>query len=655
MKSWQRFLAFLCAFLLTLSPGVQPASAEPRAQAERSPAPLAQIEHKWHSPLTRRFTPAQIEPVNLANSNRLEALMRAGRIYLSLHDAIALALENNLDIEIQRYTPRIAQADLLRAQAGGLLRGIPTSVTQGPSSAINLQTGGAGGAAGVTTGAGGGQALSGAGSGTIITSTGTTIPNLDEQIFLTYNWGHRTVPLANSLTTGIPALQFDNNDVNFGIRRGFLTGTQMDLFYTSSAQTSNNRVSEINPVTNANLSLQITQPLLRGFGLAVNSRNIRIAKNNLKVADLVFKQQVIATVATVVNLYADLVRLNEDVKVRRQALALNEKLYNDNKKQVEIGTLAPIEIIRAEAEVARTQQELTQAETQLLQQETIIKNYLSRTGVFSPALSDARIVPTDPLRMPDVEEVQPIQDLVAMAIENRPELAETDINIENARINLAGSRSQMLPQLDLVLSAQNNGLAGQPNSIPLPGGVPFQRQANPAFIGGIGTVLSQIFARNYPNYAVGFQLSVPIRNRAAQADMIRDQLTLRQSELRQRREINQIRVDVQNALIGLQQARAQYQAAQKSRILQEQNLEAEQKKYALGASTIFFVIQAQRDLAAAQAAEVAALSAYNRSKVALDTATGLILKTYNISLDEALQGRVSRPPSPLPQLDPNGR
>lgn len=413
-------------------------------------------------------------------------------------------------------------------------------------------------------------------------------------------------------------------------------------------------------MTSGNLNLQFTQPLLRGFSYAVNSRNIRIAKNNMRVSDLVFREQVIATVASVVNLYSDLVSFNEDVKVRRQALTLAEKLYNDNRKQVEIGTLAPIEIVRAEAEVARSQQELTQAETQVLQQETILKNYVSKTGVMSPSLADARIVPTDRLRIPDVESVRPIQDLVATAIEKRPELEQTRFQIDNAKISLEGSKNLLLPSLDLVASAQNNGLAGQANVLPLPvdpgipGGGGFIRQANPAFIGNLGSVWSQIFSRNYPDYSIGFQLTVPLRNRAAQADVIRDQLTLRQAELRQRQELNLIRVDVQNALIGLQQSRARYQAAQKSRILQAQTLDAEEKKYALGASTIFFVIQAQRDLAQAQAAEVTALSAYNRSRVALNRATGEILDVHNVSVDEAFKGRVSRDPDPLPAINGNG-
>jgi outer membrane protein len=640
MKTPQSLLALFCACSLVVQPGF----AEQNTTVTVITTP---IESHWYTPFTRKYVPPYIPPINVSNSMRIDSLIRAGRLYLSLQDAIALALENSLDIEIQRYGPLQAQANLLRAQAGGLIRGVTSSVSTGPSSASNQlsgTSGGGGGGVGVSTG--------GASSGTIITSTGTNIPNLDEFLSIGYNWGHRTSPNSNSFTTGVPASVYNNGQFSLAAQKGWLTGTTASLSYYSSGLNSNNVRSEINPVTSAAASLQVTQHLLQGFGIAVNNRNIRIAKNSITISDLQFKQQVMSTVSSVLNLYSDLVSFNDDVRVKRQSVLLNEKLYNDNKKQVEIGTLAPIEIVRAEAELARSQQDLTQSETQLLQQETIIKNFLSRSGLSEPALAEARIVPTDHLRIPDTEQVTPIQDLVEKAIANRPELAQTRLNIENSRIQLAGSRSQLLPALDLQLAATNNGLAGAINSIPDPtGSLGFIRQANPTFVGGFGTLFSQILGRNFPDYSIGFQLNVPLRNRSAQADMILDSLNIRQGELQQRKQINQIRVDVQNALIGLQQARAQYQSAVKSRILQEQTLDAEQKKYTLGASTIFFVIQAQRDLAQAQAAEVVALSVYNHSHVQLDQATGDTLQNNGVILDEVRTGKVSRAPSAIPETE----
>jgi outer membrane protein len=267
-------------------------------------------------------------------------------------------------------------------------------------------------------------------------------------------------------------------------------------------------------------------------------------------------------------------------------------------------------------------------------------------------------VPTDRIRVPDLEQIQPVQDLFARALDNRPELGRIRIQLDNSKINLKATKNALLPQLSAFATLNNNALSGEINSLPVPsiGGIPAQpRNAaaiDPFFLGGYGNVLRQMFARNFPDYQFGVQMNIPLRNRAAQADVVSAQLSLRQSELQQQQQINQIRVDVQNALIGVQQARARNQTATKNRTLQEQNLDAEQKKYALGASTIFFVIQAQRDLATAQAGEVAALSTYARARVELDRSIGQTLETNNIMVDEAAKGTVSRPPSPLPVVDP---
>ena len=629
MSRLKPILAQLCV-LLVIAPSTY---AQDRVNLSEP-----QLFRNFRTNYQTRFVP----PVNLVNSGRLDSLLRAGKIYLSLQDAIALALENNLDIELARFSPEVAQVDLMRARAGGLLRGIPTAIRQGPASVQSQVTGGATGGAGGGRGQGGGGDDSGSAGGTIITQTGAVIPVLDPGFFASYNAGHRSSPQSNSVTIGTNALVFDSQATAFGYQQSFLYGTQVTYAFNYSAFKSNNRLSDLNPSGNGNMSLSFSQPLLRGFGLAVNNRNIRIAKNDLRVSDLVFEQQVITTVSAIINLYWDLVSFSEDVKVRKQALTLSEKLYSDNKKQVEIGTLAPIEIVRAEAEIASRQQDLTLSETSVLQQETIIKNALSRTGTSSPAVSEARVVPTDSLQLSTVEPVEPIQDLVETAMKLRPELKQTEINIENTKIGMLGNKSQLKPSLDVTGSFQNNGLAGQANVLRA------AAIADPFFVGGFGNTLSQIFRRNYPDYNVGFSLSVPLRNRSAQADYIRESLQLRQAEIRQRQQLNQIRVDVQNAQIGVTQARARYLTAQKNRNLQEQTLDAEQKKYALGASTIFFVIQAQRDLATAQAQEVSAMAAYSRAKVQMEFVTGQTLKAHDIDIGEAKKGKVNRAPSNIP-------
>lgn len=595
------------------------------------------------SSLTRHYRQPAIAPINLQNSSRLESLIRAGNIYLSLEDAIALALENNLDIELSRYGPQIAQADYLRAKAGGLLRGVPTAVRQAPNSALNIAAGG-GTERGQAGGAGAaGTADSGAG-GTVITQTGVSIPNLDPVLFTAAQFGHSSRPQSNTITTGTTALIFDSNAWQTGFQQSFISGTTVSAGWNNSWVSSNNPRSDINPSYNSNINVQISQRLLQGFGFAVNNRNIRVAKNNLNVSDLTFKLQVMTTVAGVVNLYWDLVSFNEDVRVKKKALEVAEKFYSDNRKQVEIGTLAPIEIVRAEARVAQAQQDLTNSETALLQQETIIKNALSRTGTASPSVAEARIIPTDRLTVPTTDDPGKLNELIEISLKNRPDLEQTRINIENTRIGIAGSRSQLLPSLDVQATFQNNGLSGSLNMVPTPPGqVPIIRNPDPYFLGGYGNALSQIFRRNFPDYSVGFQLNIPIRNRTAQADFIRDQLQLRQQEINAQRQVNEVRVNVQNALTALIQAKARYQAAVKERVLQEQTLDAENKKYALGASTAFQVVQTQRDLAQAQASEVSALAGYNRARVQLDLQTAQILSKYKVEMAEAKAAKSSLP------------
>jgi outer membrane protein TolC len=598
-----------------------------------------------------RYQGRAVAPINMSNSGRLDQLVRAGKLYLSLQDAIAAALENNIDIEIQRYGFPLAETDVLRAKAGQLLRGVSTNVTAGSAGATGT---------GVTGTQSGNAQTGGTQNNAVVNAnTGSPIYSLDPALVGTMSWGHFSIPQSTTFLTGSNTLIQRSKQYNFGVQQGFLTGTMGQLNFNNSIVDQNNLRNDFNPVTSSNMELYVQQHLLQGFGIAVNNRNIRIAKNNVQVADLVFKQQVINTVTNVVGLYWDLVAFNEDVRVKKEALTLAQKLYEDNKKQVEIGTLAPIEIVRAEAEVASREQDLTVSQTRVLQQETILKNAISRNGVASPTIAEVNIVPTDKIEMPQVEKIEPIQDLVAKAINTRPELAQTEIQLDNSRIALKGTKNALLPTVDAFVDLRNRAQAGSVNTLPLVDAsgnlVPRNPNAvNPFFLGGYGTVLGQLFGRNFPDYSAGLQLTIPLRNRAAQADYATAQLQLRQAELQYQRQVNNVRVDVQNALIALQQARAQYTAAEKTRVLQEQTLDAEQKKYALGASTVFLVIQAQRDLATAEGNRVQALDAYARARTQLDLALGNVLDAYGIRLEEAQKGSVSRPPSPIPVLDNGG-
>jgi outer membrane protein TolC len=586
-------------------------------------------------------------PNNLANSTRIESLLRAGNLYLSMQDTIALALENNLDIAIQRYGPLLSDAAVELAMAGAVARGASTNVTAGPASATVTSAGTTPGTTQVAGAASTAVSTTALG-GTALAASGPAIPALDPVVTGTVNWAHITTPQSSAFVTGTNALITRQGIQNFAISKGFLTGTTIGIGLNNTSSTSNNPRNDFNPSTNSALALSFSQHLLQGFGTAVNSRQIHIAKNNREVADLTLKLQVEITVAAVMELYWDLVSFHQAVQVAKDALSASQQLLENNRKQVEVGTLATIEVVRAEAEIATREQTLLAAQTRLEQQETILKTALSRTGVASPAIASAHIIPTDRVRIPDAEPIIPIQDLTAQAMASRPELAQSRVQLLNQELTVRGSKNGLLPTLDFVASTSNGALSGEPNPLPALPGSPHSN--NPFFIGGYSTVLSQLFARNFPNYAVGLSLSIPLRNRAAQAQAATDQLTYRQQQLVLQRLENQVRVDVQNAQIGVSNARAQLIAAQKAQVLQQRTLEAEQQKLQLGASTTYNVILAERDLVTAQSNTVAAEATYAKARVELDRATGQILYSNNISMAEAEKGVVSRPPSPIPDL-----
>lgn len=667
MRTIQHYVAALCVGLLLVAPGYA-GQQDATVPASTPASPSSRNPDVWQggqlSSYNGRFAwllgpyhATLVPPINLGNSDRIEQLLKGGNLYLSLDDAIALALENNIDIEVQRYGTPIAEANILRARAGGALRGVTPGVVAGPTSATALSTSTT--SSTFTTSGVQGNASTQASqsssnsSGALVQQTGTAIPNLEPSISGFGRYAHSTTPQSNVVVTGTTAYINDQDLGQVTYNQSFLTGTSYSLGYSDVKSTSNSYSTLINPSRTASLTFTFTQHLLQGFGVSVNNREIVIAKNNREAADLNFKQQIVASVVSVENLYWDLVYFLDDVKAKEEALAYNQRLYEDNQKQVAVGTLAPIEIVRAEAAVASSQQDLTISQTRALQQETSLKSYLSRTGVASPAIAAAHVIPTDRIRIPDNEQIQPIQDLTALALSSRPELAQQRISVTNAQINMKGSKAELLPTLDLVAGLNNNGLVGQPNTVPAPpstqsGGVVVPRGTpDPFFVGGYGPLIAQLFSRNFPDYNVGFQFNIPLRNRTAQADYVLDQITLRQQQLSLQSQENQVRLDVQNAIIGLQQARVTYEASAKARVLQEQTLAAEEKKLKLGASTVFNVIQVQRDLANAQTAEVSALDSYAKARVEMERSTGQVLTNHNISMSEAFRGRVARP-STLP-------
>ncbi len=629
MRRLKAPLCVLCGWLVF-------ASSIPAQNAVRIDPPQGGLG--W---LTRPYQRRTVPPINLTNTDRLQSLVRAGNLYLSGQDVIALALENNLDIEIQRYGPLLYRQITQRAEGGNLLRDVGVGITQGPQS-VSLT--------GVSLNASGGAATSTVSSqGGVLTQVGPSQITFDPTLTFNANFAHSTSPFSNTVLTGNVALVNDSRSYQGSYSQNWATGTSAILTYGSTRNKYNSNRYAVNPYDTGSLDLQISQNFLQGFGIAVNRRNILTAKNNEKFSDLQFKQQVITTVAAVLNLYWDLVSFNQDLKARRDELATAQSLYNDNKRQVEIGTLAPIEVTRAEAQVYSSQQDLLVSQTNLLQQETVLKNALSRNGVASPELANVHVIPLDTFKVPGNDQQKPIEELVAQALANRADIAQNKINIENYKINLVAIKNSLKPTLSGFVELTNNALSGSPNFLPGAGG------AYPGFVGNYGDLLSQIFRRNYPNYSAGFSLNVFLRNRAAQSDYTTTVLQLRQNELSLQKSVNQVRVDVQNAVIGLQQARARYDSAVKARILQQQTLEADQKKYTLGASTVFQVVQDQQTLATAQSTEIQALANFSHAQISFDQAMGTTLEVNNISVAEALSGHVGRPsvlPAKLPEPQP---
>ena len=446
--------------------------------------------------LTHPYQPRYVPPINLSNSSRLEALIRAGNLYLSARDVIALAIENNIDVEVQRYGPLLAREVLKRAQAGGVLRSVGAPVASGPVS-VSLQgvnvnfSGGAAAGTGVSSGGG------------ILTQLGPNIPLLDPTISGFANFQHVSTPLSNTFLTGTTSLVQDIRTYQTQYAQNWIFGLSTQVSYASQYTKVNSQQFTLNPYTAGNLDLQITQNLLNGFGSAVNGRNIRVQKNNLKVTDLQFKLQLITTVSAVLNLYWDLVSFFEDVRARDQAVQTAQQLFEGNKEQVRLGSLAEIEVTRAESQLYATKQDLIISQTNLAQQETVLKNALSRLGVATTDLAGVHIVPLDKIVVPAQDAIRPVDDLVADAVSKRVEIEQGRINLESNNINLVGIKNSLKPTLQVFTELTNNGLTGSLTALGA-------SQLGVAYLaGGYGNLLAQIARRNFPNYSAGFSLNIP--------------------------------------------------------------------------------------------------------------------------------------------------
>ncbi len=635
-----RVVALLCVVsLLPISGFAQDAPAP----QTKSPNPFVDYSIP-KSPWTvvGPYTGRDVAPPNFANAPRIENLLKNGQILLSLNDAVALSLENNLDIAIARYNLNIADTDVLRAKAGSATRGVNTGLISGTpgGGGVGSTSSQGGGAGGTTTGAGG----AGSGTGGIVSSTvgaGSSVDSFDPALTGTLALSDTVSPTSNTITTGAFATRNKANSFNFGYSQGFTAGSLLSLSFNNSRSTTTGFTSQL-PTISSSFRATVRQHLLSGFGFGPNTRFIRIAKINREISDVSFKNQVITTVAQIQNIYWDLVNAYEDVKVKERSLALANKTLSDNKKQVEIGTLAPIEITRAQAEVATRQQDLIVSQTNLQLQQLLMKNAVTR-NLSDQALAAAPVIPTDTIVVPEVEQVRPIQDLINDALSRRPDIASQRMDLKSRDISKKSARNALLPTLDLLGWYGGSGLAGDPTNCIVTRELP----CTPIDTGrrGYGGAFGDAFDATNPDKGVALQLNIPIRNRSAQADQVRSELEYRQAEMRLQQVQNQIGIEVRNAAFALQQNRARVDAAKSARELQVQNLDAEQKRYALGASTNTLVLQAQRDLATAEGNLVSALAAYEKSRVELDRVTGYTLDRNGIQMDDAVSGNVTKNPN----------
>jgi outer membrane protein TolC len=559
-------------------------------------------------------------------SARWQTLRQGSHVRLSLADAIALALENNLDIELQRLGREVAETDLRRALAGSQGRGVPLAVREGPRS---VALSGSLVSAATPLGVGSEANLSLAGGQ--VSTPGRLPPSFDAVLAASLRRGHQTLPQANAFAIGTSVLESDTTTATLSLVQGFRTGGELAVTFDATSQDLNNRRVDVNPFTQAGAGIAFTQPLLRGFGWSLNSRFIRISQRNREVADLVFQQQVVSTVSAVVRLYWDLSSLNAEVDVRRRNLARSEKLLSDTNAHVEVGTRATIDGVRAQAEVARARRDLLAIEGLARQQETILKDFLSRGTIADSGLAALSLELTDSPTGEAVDESRSLTDLVRAAVDTRPDLVQARLQIENARTAAEGSRNALLPTLDVVLSARTNALAGEVNPLVIAGAA--AHVPDPRFVGDFRDALAQIGRRTFPDYGIAVQMNVPLRHRAASADAARDRVAIRQQELRLELLQKQVAVEIQNALTAVAQARAALDAASKEREFQERALAAEEDRLGVGVSTTYLVIQYQRDLAQAQSAEAAARAGFAIARAALDRASGRLLSRHGVIVE----------------------
>jgi outer membrane protein len=593
----------------------------------------------------RWYTATDYPAPRLSNTPQLDDLLRDGKIYLSLSDAVTLALENNYDIAIARINLDIADTDLLRAKSGSSLRGVSTGLVTNTIGGTSSTVTGGGGPGGTSSGSGGG----GAGASGLVLSTnglGPTPEVMDPVLTGALEYNPQSQAQSNPLFSGgLPDIFTNTGTYNVSYAQGFLTGTQLTVGFNNSRVTTNDPNVSYTPQLTTNFQAMLTQHLLQGFGTGINGRFILEAKNNRRITDSSFRQQLLYTVNQVENIYWGLVSAYEDEQAKERALAQSTQLSEDNRKQLQIGTLAPLDVVNSDASVASDKQALIAAQTNLEYQQLLMKQAIAR-NLNDPVLSEAPVIPTDRValdRLP--EEDLPVEDLVREAYQNNPQIEQADLNMKNNQITIKALKNGLLPVVDAFAFYGGSGLGGavSPSCAQDVTFYGFPASDCPAS-SSYGSVLGSTFDNNNPNKGVGVNLTVTLRNRTAQADQARSQMELRQTQMRLQQLYTQIRIQVVNSRYALTNDRAQVAAAQASRDYAAQSLEAEQKKYKLGASTTALVLQQGRSLAIADNTLISATAAYAKDRAALLQLLSTTLDRYDISITDAAAGTVSQPP-----------
>ncbi len=653
-------LYVICALLIaTCAQSQQPSPTLSIAPAPQ-PAPPSPVHLRDYSQprsafpkFLQPYTPRPLEFSNLGNSPRIDALMRDGKIYLSIDDAVALALENNLDLEIARYNLNIADADLLRAKSGANILGINTGIVQ------NTPGGGVGGLGGtVGSGTGGTTvAAGGAGTGTngLVSSTlgiGSPITSFDPSLTGTTQLDKNETQSV-SVFSPVPIVAQNSYTSNFGYTQGFQFGGALTGAFNNTHLTTNNPTSLLTPQLGSTFQFRFTQNLLQGFGFLPNTRFIRIAKNNREISDVAFRLQIITTIDQVENMYWDLVYAYENVRVQQESLTYTQKALEDAKRQAQVGTVPPIQVVSAQSTMATGQQNLIVAQNNLQLQQLLMKNALSRS-IEDPILAEADVIPTSTMQLPQQEPVTPIQDLINEALQHRAELVQTRIDLNSRDINVKSVRNSMLPTLQAYAYYGGSGVGGDINPAvptcaagsgnfcfnPAKAPPPFQRATSV----GYGNTLNQLVNSTSPDKGVGLALNIPIRNRLAQSNQVRAELEYRQALVRQHQLENQVRIEVRNAQFDVKQNRAAVQSAQSAVDLARQTFDADQQKLKVGLTTQTAILQDAATLTTSESNLVSAKAAFEKSLLELDRSTGLLLEHAHIDVADATSGQVTHLP-----------